>query len=143
MDDNNRIIIRRISRNGKTGAPEESMHIFGASGPGTGNRWLSYLLFAPFVIIMTILGIFFFTAFLALFAIAAAGIGFRLWWLRRKLHQAAEAAQAAEATRAAETTETDYAVIEDAEIIEETTDRTSGFHRNEHRNDDRNERPGK
>lgn len=127
MDDNNRIIIRRISGSRQTGTPEDGLHIFG-TGPAR-NRWLSYLLLAPAVIVMAILGIFFFTAFLALFAIAAAGLGFRLWWLRRKLRQAAEAAEGAEAAAAAEKAAEDYTIIEDAEIIEETTTRASGLNR--------------
>ena len=117
MDDNNRIIIRRISRRGTS---EDGLHIFDTGS--TGSRWLSYLLFAPVLIVMAILGIFFFTAFLALFAVAAAGLGFRLWWLRRKLSQEAKAAEEAET---AEKTAGDHSIIEDAEIIEETTLRAS------------------
>ena len=74
------------------------------------------------LIVMAILGIFFFTAFLALFAVAAAGLGFRLWWLRRKLSQEAKASEEAET---AEKTAGDHSIIEDAEIIEETTLRAS------------------
>ena len=55
--------------------------------PGPAARWLTYLLLVPLLIIMVVLGIFFFTAFLALFAVAAAGLAFRVWWLRRKLRQ--------------------------------------------------------
>jgi hypothetical protein len=55
-----------------------------------------------------VLGIFFFTAFLALFAVAAIGFGFRLWWLRRKLRESMQ------------TSEAEYHVVEDAEIVEET-----------------------
>lgn len=101
MDDNHKIIIRHISRDGKTGA-------------GPASRWLAYLLLVPSFIIMAVLGIFFFTAFLALFAVIAIGLGFRLWWLRRKLRQSADAADSAEGQ---------YIVIEDAEIIEESTDK--------------------
>lgn len=104
MDDNHKIIIRHISRDGKTGA-------------GPASRWLAYLLLVPSFIIMAVLGIFFFTAFLALFAVIAIGLGFRLWWLRRKLRQSADAADAADAA------EGQYIVIEDAEIIEESTDK--------------------
>src|SRR5687768_4913317 len=88
MDENDRIIIKRISRQGNTGGPEdETVHIFRSGGGGPGKRWLTYLLLAPFLIIMAVLGIFFFTAFLALFAVAAVGFGLRLWWLRRKLRK--------------------------------------------------------
>jgi hypothetical protein len=110
MDDHNnhdnRIIVRRVIRNEETGATEEE--IFRASPPGPAARWLTYLLLVPVLIIMVVLGIFFFTAFLALFAVAAVGFGFRLWWLRRKLRESMQASEA------------DYHVIEDAEIVEET-----------------------
>ena len=71
------------------------------------SRWATYLLLIPVFIIMAVIGIFFFTAFLALFAVAAAGLGFRLWWLRRKLRKSTEAEEG------------EYLVIEDAEIVEE------------------------
>jgi hypothetical protein len=112
MDDHNhpdsqdsRIIVRRVIRNKETGATEEE--IFRASQPGTAARWLTYLLLVPVLIIMVVLGIFFFTAFLALFAVVAVGFGFRLWWLRRKLRESMQVSEA------------EYHVIEDAEIVEE------------------------
>lgn len=87
------------------------MHFFRTrAGPG---GWLFYLLLVPIFIVMAILGIFFFTAFLALFAVAAVSLGFRLWWLRRKLRKSMEAAGG------------QYSVIEDAEIVEERTDRAN------------------
>jgi type III secretory pathway component EscV len=104
VDDNRKIIIRRISRNKETGLPEEEIVQVSRA-----SRWATYLFLIPIFIIMAIIGIFFFTAFLALFAVVAVGLAFRLWWLRRKLHKAREA-EAGE-----------YAVIEDAEIIEERT----------------------
>ena len=85
--------------------------IFKASQPGPAARWLTYLLLVPVLIVMAVLGIFFFTAFLALFAVVAAGFGLRLWWLRRKLRESMHTAEA------------DYDIIEDAEIIEETKNR--------------------
>jgi hypothetical protein len=113
MDENNRIIIRRVTRNRRTGAPEEEI-LFGSGRPGAGGRWLGYLFLVPVFIVMAVLGIFFFTAFLALFAVAAAGLGLRLWWLRRKLRKSAEEEEG------------EYAVIEDAEIVEERTGKTGG-----------------
>ena len=113
MNDHNnrgsRIIIRRVVRNEETGAKEEET--FRASPPGPATRWLTYLLLVPVLIFMVVLGIFFFTAFLALFVVAAAGFGLRLWWLRRKLRESGQ------------TSEAEYAVIEDAEIVEETKNR--------------------
>lgn len=108
VDDNNKIVIKRIARDEKTGSAEETVHIF---RPSPASRWLAYLLLIPAFIIMAVLGIFFFTAFLALFVVAAAALGFRLWWLRRKMRQSAEASEG------------EYLVIEDAEIIEERTAR--------------------
>jgi Flp pilus assembly protein TadB len=126
MDENDRIIIKRISRHRNTGGPEdETVHIFRAGGGSPGKRWLTYLLLAPFLIIMVVLGIFFFTAFLALFAVAAVGFGLRLWWLRHKLRKTMDA----EETQM-DVEEAEYVVIEDAEIIEESTDRAN---KNKHR----------
>ena len=102
----NRIIIRRVTRNEETGATEEE--IFRASQPGPAGRWLTYLLLVPVLIVMVVLGIFFFTAFLALFAVAAAGLGLRVWWLRRKVQESMQASDA------------EYRIIEDAEIVDET-----------------------
>jgi hypothetical protein len=108
MDEKGRIIIRRISRNESTGIPEEEVvHV---SPAGWAGRWALYLILIPVFILLAILGIFFFTAFFALFAVAAAGLALRLWWLRRKLHASVNA----------RASEGDYVVIEDAEIIEET-----------------------
>jgi hypothetical protein len=104
VDDNNKIVIKRIARDEKTGSAEETVHVL---RPSPASRWLAYLLLIPAFIIMAVLGIFFFTAFLALFVVAAAALGFRLWWLRRKMRQSAEASEG------------EYLVIEDAEIIEE------------------------
>ncbi len=106
MDEDGKIIIRRISRNKETGIPEEEIVRVSSVG-----RWAIYLALVPLFIIMAVLGIFFFTAFLALFAIAAIALAFRLWWLRRKLRQSADAEKG------------EYVVIEDAEIVEEKTDK--------------------
>jgi hypothetical protein len=106
VDDNNKIVIKRIARNEKTGSAEETVHVF---RPGRAGRWLIYLLLIHAFMIMAVLGVFFFTAFLALFVVAAAALGFRLWWLRRKMPQSTD------------TSEGEYLVIEDAEIVEERT----------------------
>ncbi|MEI8384405.1 MAG: hypothetical protein WCF51_00390 [Nitrosomonadaceae bacterium] len=76
------------------------------------NRWLLYLVLVPGIIILAVLGMFFFAVFLGLFAVAAAGFWLRLWWLRRKLEGPAAAV------------ESEYQVIEDAEIIEIKTNKT-------------------
>jgi hypothetical protein len=108
-----KIIIRRVVRDEKTGSPEDTTHVF-HSGPA--SRWLLYLLLVPAFIVMAILGIFFFTAFLALFAVVATGLALRLWWLRRELHKPAAGPDHREG---------EYQVIEDAEIVEEKSTRKS------------------
>lgn len=86
------------------------------------NRWLTYAILIPAVIIMAILGIFFFAAFLALLAVAVVVVGIRFWWLRRKYENAMQ--QSDEANR--QSGEDQTVIIEDAQIIEETE-----THRNE------------
>jgi apolipoprotein N-acyltransferase len=119
MNEDNRIVIRRVTRNRRTGAPEEEI-LFGSGRRGAGGRWLSYLFLVPVFIVMAVLGIFFFTAFLALFAVVAAGLGFRLWWLRRKLRKSMEEEEG------------EYAVIEDAEIVEERTGKVNKTRDHQH-----------
>ncbi|MBS0422927.1 MAG: hypothetical protein JSR71_00500 [Proteobacteria bacterium] len=80
------------------------------------NRWLTYAILIPVVIIMALLGVFFFAAFLALLAVAVVVVGIRFWWLRRKYENALQ--QSGEANRQSEADHT--VIIEDAQIIEET-----------------------
>jgi len=123
MDEKNRIIIRRISRNEQTGIPEEE--IMRVAPVGWAGRWALYLVLIPVFILLAILGVFFFTAFFALFAVAAAGLALRLWWLRRKLRESLEGREGRVSEKGI--SEGDYVVIEDAEIVEESsgTDKTS------------------
>jgi hypothetical protein len=46
------------------------------------NRWLTYLIAVPLVIALIVLAIFFFAAFLGLFAAVLAIAALRIWWLR-------------------------------------------------------------
>jgi len=48
------------------------------------NSWLTYLVAIPLVVATTLLAIFFFAAFLGLFAAALAVAALRIWWLRGK-----------------------------------------------------------
>jgi hypothetical protein len=81
---------------------EENVRVF------SGSNWLHYLILLPVLIVAVLLAIFFFAAFLGLFVVAAASIGLRLWWLRRKLRK----------TAGAQALEGDYVVIEKTHIIE-------------------------
>ena len=46
------------------------------------NRWLTYLIGVPLIVAVTLLAIFFFAAFLGLFAAILILAAFRVWWLR-------------------------------------------------------------
>jgi hypothetical protein len=101
-DDDRRIIITKIYEDRQT---DSSFNQRMTQSPI--NRWLAILVLIPIIIIMAILGAFFFAAFLALFTIAAGVFGARFWWLRRKLRKTTHM------------DEGDHEVIEDAQIIEE------------------------
>lgn len=101
-DDEKRIIIGKVSEHRATDSPED-----GRIPVTSVNRWVVYLTLIPVVIIMAVLGAFFFAAFLAIFAIAAVVFGVRIWWLRRKFRNKMPTSEKG-----------DYVVIEDAEIIE-------------------------
>ena len=80
------------------------------------NRWITYAILIPIVAVMALVGVFFFAAFLALLAVAAAVIGVRFWWLRRKFKSTLRDSDGI--NRQTETDQT--IIIEDAQIIEET-----------------------
>ena len=48
------------------------------------NPWLTYLIAIPLIVAITLLAIFFFAAFLGLFAAVLALAALRIWWLRGK-----------------------------------------------------------
>ncbi|MXS85783.1 hypothetical protein ABO04_07655 [Nitrosomonas sp. HPC101] len=100
-DDYRKIIIRRVIHQGQADPAGEPLNTSPAS------RWAFYLMLIPAVIVVVVLGAFFFSIVLALFAVTAAGVGARLWWLRRKFRQSMAASA-----------EQDNGMIEDAEIIE-------------------------
>lgn len=80
------------------------------------NRWLTYAMLIPVVVIMVFAGIFFFAAFLALVAVAVVAVGIRFWWLRRKYEKTMQAS--GDVNRQSGTDQT--VIIEDAHIIEES-----------------------
>ena len=50
------------------------------------NRWLTFLIVVPVIVAITLLALFFFAAFLGLFAAVLAVAALRVWWLRREMH---------------------------------------------------------
>jgi hypothetical protein len=46
------------------------------------NSWVTYLIAIPLIIAITLLAIFFFAAFVGLFAAIVALAALRVWWLR-------------------------------------------------------------
>ncbi len=105
---NGKIIVRGVSKPKETSASKEgNVRVFPVS------RWLSYLILLPILIAITLLGIFFFAALLALFVVAAVGLGLRFWWLRRKLRK----------SNRAEKLEVEYIVIEEPHLVETKTDK--------------------
>lgn len=125
-DEHRRIIIKRISSYDQQGDDSQ-----GNPPPSPINRWVALALLIPALAVMAVLGVFFFTIFVALFSIIAVVIGARIWWLRRKFRKAMQEAGATQDGQPFE-----YAAyseheksgqyerqggVEDAEIIEETT----------------------
>lgn len=110
-DEERKIIISRVSEYRQNESGE-----FQRVPVSPVNRWLTYAILIPVVIIMAILGIFFFAAFLALLAVAVVVVGIRFWWLRRKYENTMQ--QSGEANR--QSGEDQTVIIEDAQIIEET-----------------------
>ncbi len=80
------------------------------------NRWLTYAMLVPVLVVLVLIGIFFFAAFLALLAIAVVVVGLRFWWLHRKYQQTAQQFDEG-GTRAHE--KESSVNIEDAQIVEE------------------------
>jgi membrane protein implicated in regulation of membrane protease activity len=52
------------------------------------NRWLTYLIIIPVIAAVTLLAIFFFAAFLGLFAAVLVVVAVCVWWKRWKLRRA-------------------------------------------------------
>lgn len=80
------------------------------------NRWITYAMLIPVVVVLVLIGIFFFAAFLALLAVAIAVVGIRFWWLRRKYES--DTQQHDDLKQ--QTDDGQTIIIEDAQIIEET-----------------------
>lgn len=76
------------------------------------SRWKFYLLAVPALAAVAVLAAFFFAAFLALFAVAGAGLGLWFCWMRWRIRKAADA----------KTLDGEYVVIEETEIVETKKD---------------------
>ena len=82
-DEQRRIIIRRISSYGQEdGNSQDRVPVSPI------NRWVAIAIMIPVLALMAVLGVFFFTIFVALFSIIAVVFGVRIWWLRRKFRHA-------------------------------------------------------
>lgn len=108
-DDDRKIIISKISHYQQTESPFNQ----GMAGSQLG-RWITILALIPIIVLLAVLGAFFFAAFLGLFVVAAGIFTARIWWLRRKLRKTMRS----EATAQSEAES--YVDIEDVQIIEET-----------------------
>lgn len=91
----------------------------------TTKRWMTYLVLIPILILLAILGIFFFAAFLALFAIAAVGFSIRFWWLKRELSKSV-GSESPLSTVEKETVEGEYAVVDEDDQAAEAKIRRDG-----------------
>lgn len=119
-EEHRRIIIKRIS-----GYDQQGDGTQGNPPPSPINRWVALALLIPALAALAVLGVFFFTIFVALFSIIAVVIGARIWWLRRKFRKAMQDGQSFEYTAYSEHEKSGQhdrqGRVEDAEIIEETT----------------------
>ncbi|MEK7779194.1 MAG: hypothetical protein AAB293_03910 [Pseudomonadota bacterium] len=129
--DPRRIIIHRILSNN---THDSGTNTTGRTPIFSANHWITYALLIPVVIVMTMVGFFFFAAFLALLAVAATFIGARFWWLRRRYNQFNRSKEHADedwSDAASSAHSKQSSMIEDAQIIEEIKINSSS--RNNHR----------
>jgi len=116
-DEHRRIIIKRIY-----GYDQQGDAAQGHASPPI-NRWVVLAMMIPVLALMAVLGIFFFTIFVALFSIIAVIIGARIWWFRKKAKQYTQQTQTTQADRST--------AVEDAEIIEEINENGQFSNRDE------------
>ena len=91
----------------------------------TTKRWMTYLILVPILILLGILGVFFFAAFLAIFTIAAVGFGIRFWWLKRELAKSISSESPIN-TVEKETVEGEYVVVDGDEQASQEKVRRDG-----------------
>ena len=112
-DEQRRIIIKRISSYEDEGNSQDRVPVSPI------NRWVAIAIMIPVLALMAVLGVFFFTIFVALFSIIAVVFGVRIWWLRKKFNRNMQQAESEPSGQSAQAE--DSVIVEDAEIIEETT----------------------
>lgn len=89
------------------------------------KRWMTYLVLIPILILLAILGILFFAAFLALFSIAVVGFGIRFWLLKRKLAKLVGSGSPV-STVEKETVEGEYVVVDGDDQVADAKIRRDG-----------------
>jgi hypothetical protein len=105
MNEDWKIIVKKASGFKEKNSQE------GMNASLTTKRWMTYLVLIPILILLAILGIFFFAAFLAIFTIAAVGFGIRFWWLKRELAKSV-GSESPVSTVEKETVEGEYIVVD-------------------------------
>jgi hypothetical protein len=93
--------------------------------PVAEHNWFRKLMLLPVFAVAGILGIFFFTAFMVLFALLIAGFGVRLWWLRRQLRQSMAASGSLYREETIHSTPENMEVVE-GEYVVLTTEHNAG-----------------
>ncbi|MBL79604.1 MAG: hypothetical protein CMH70_06190 [Nitrosomonadaceae bacterium] len=88
------------------------------------KRWATYLILIPILILLSLFGVFFFAAFLALFAITAVGFSIRFWWLKRNINKSENLVNSLN-KEGKETVEGEYTVVdEDDQVVKERARRS-------------------
>lgn len=106
MSEDWKIIVKKVPRYEDNNSQERK------SVPLATKRWVSYLILIPILIVVAIFGVFFFAAFLALFAIAAIGFGLRFWWLKRELSKSMNSDNMVDTVETTDTVEGEYVVVD-------------------------------
>lgn len=117
-NDQRRVIIERILSGYRRPSAQDG------SPASPVSRWSIYLMLIPTIALVAVLGVFFFAAFLALFAIVATGLGLRLWWMKRKAQQFKPTSSPTQGRH-----HVSMDNIEDAQIIDETKIDTKTIHK--------------
>ncbi len=107
MSEDWKIIVKKVPRYEDNNSQERK------SVPLATKRWVSYLILIPILIVVAIFGVFFFAAFLALFAIAAIGFGLRFWWLKRELSKSMNSDNMVDTVETTDTVEGEYVVVDE------------------------------